>query len=121
MCCASISRLTPGRPIQVRLEYATDLAVQWAGWWGDDFSLDDGATNLFFDDLEAGAGAWMVNGWRIVPLTQAFPRYYLVEWRNHSGFDRGLMYPYHTVYYDDDEWQVDRAPYTRPGHAGLSA
>jgi hypothetical protein len=41
--------------------------------------------------------------------------YYMAEWRNYSGFDRGLMYPYQTVYYDEDEWEVDRCPYTVPG------
>ena len=43
--------------------------------------------------------------------------YYLAEWRNNSGFDRGLKYPYTTVYSNEDtnEWQVDRAPYTVPG------
>jgi uncharacterized repeat protein (TIGR01451 family) len=104
-----------GQTVQVRLLYATDLAVQWGGWWGDDFALTDGAATLFSDDLEAGTAAWVTAGWRIVPLTQSFPRYYLVEWRNNSGFDRGLQYPYSTIYSDEDEWQVDRAPYTVPG------
>ena len=43
--------------------------------------------------------------------------YYLAEWRNLSGFDRGLVYPYTTIYSNDatTEWQVDRCPYTAPG------
>jgi immune inhibitor A len=101
--------------VLVRLRYSTDTAVQWDGWWGDDFSLDDGATNLFFDDVENPPGAWLTGDWRIVPLTDIYPRYYLAEWRNLSGFDRGLRYPYQTVYSDEDEWEVDRAPYTVPG------
>jgi immune inhibitor A len=104
-----------GQSVLVRLLYATDMAVQWDGWWGDDFSLDDGATNLFSDDVEGGADGWISDGWGIVPVTNIYPRYYLVEWRNLSGFDRGLQYPYQTVYSDDDEWEVDRAPYTVPG------
>lgn len=104
-----------GQTVQVRLRYSTDLAVQWDGWWGDDFSLDDNGTNLFLDDVEGGAGAWMADGWQIVPITNIYPRYYLVEWRNLSGFDEGLQYAYQTVYSDDDEWEVDRAPYTVPG------
>jgi len=91
------------------------LAVQWQGWWGDDFSLDDGATNLFFDDVEAGPGDWMPDGWLIIPVTNIYPRYYLVEWRNLSGFDEGLQYPYQTVWSSETEWEVDRAPYTVPG------
>jgi len=104
-----------GQNVLVRLRYSTDMAVQWDGWWADDFSLDDGATNLFFDDVEAGAGDWTADGWRIIPVTDVYPRYYLVEWRNSSGFDEGLQYPYQTVYLDEDEWEVDRAPYTVPG------
>jgi immune inhibitor A len=104
-----------GETVLVRLRYSTDLAVQLDGWWGDDFSLDDDNTNLFSDDVEGGAGAWMADGWRIIPVTEIYPRYYLVEWRNLSGFDEGLQYPYQTVYGDDDEWEVDRAPYSVPG------
>ena len=104
------------QPILVRLNYSTDIGFQFDGWWADDFSLDDNGTNLFTDDVEAGAGDWIVgDGWRLVPVTEVYPRYYLVEWRNLSGFDRGLQYPYQTVYYDEDNWEVDRAPYTVPG------
>jgi len=104
-----------GENVLVRLRYSTDMAVQWDGWWADDFSLDDGMTNLFSDDVEGGAGDWTADGWRIVPVTEIYPRYYLVEWRNSSGFDEGLQYAYQTVWYDEDEWEVDRAPYTVPG------
>ena len=43
--------------------------------------------------------------------------YYMAEWRNNSGFDRGLKYPYTTIYDNPTttEWQVDRTPYTVPG------
>ena len=43
--------------------------------------------------------------------------YYMAEWRNASGFDRGLTYPYTTIYNNDatTEWEVDRCPYTVPG------
>lgn len=104
-----------GETVMVRLRYSTDLAVQYDGWWADDFSLDDGATNLWNDDVEGDTSAWVADGWRVIPITEFYPRYYLVEWRNLSGFDRGLQYPYQTVYSDDDEWEVDRSPYSVPG------
>ncbi|RPJ50831.1 MAG: M6 family metalloprotease domain-containing protein, partial [Chloroflexi bacterium] len=97
-----------GQQILLRLEYSTDTAAQWDGWFVDDIALVDGAATLWSDDVEAGAGAWVAEGWQIVPLVKSFPRYYLVEWRNNQGFDHGLQYPYATVYYDEDEWQVDR-------------
>ena len=109
--------LTPfaGQLITLRLHYTSDVGVQWAGWWADDFLLDDGGVTLFSDDVENPPNDWSTNNFVIVPLTRIYPMYYLAEWRNNSGFDRGLQYAYQTVYSDDDEWQVDRCPYTVPG------
>ena len=106
-----------GQQIKLRLEYVTDLAVQWDGWWADDFTLVDGATTLFADAVDNPPNGWQTSSWQIVPLNQTFPMYYLTEWRNLSGFDRGLVYPYTTIYSNDatTEWQVDRCPYTAPG------
>jgi immune inhibitor A len=103
-----------GETVLVRLRYSTDLAVQWDGWWADDISLDEDAINLFYDDVE-GDPVGIADGWRLVPVTDIFPRYYLVEWRNLSGFDEGLQYPYQTVWSSETEWEVDRAPYSVPG------
>ncbi|HEX2981117.1 MAG TPA: M6 family metalloprotease domain-containing protein [Anaerolineaceae bacterium] len=104
-----------GMQIQLRLRYTTDLAVKFNGWWADDFKLVDGATTLYTADLETDQGGWTADGWRMTPTTEEYPIYYLVEWRNNSGFDRGLAYPYQTVYNDEDEWEVDRSPYEVPG------
>jgi len=106
-----------GTKIMIRLRYSTDMATQWNGWWADDFALKDGATTLFSDDVENPPGDWSTNAWSIVPLTNTFPLYYLAEWRNLSGFDKGLAYPYTTIYNNEDttEWQVERCPYTAPG------
>lgn len=104
-----------GQSIMLRLRYTSDMGVQWNGWWADDIALVDGAATIFSDDVETGANGWTAVGWTLVPVTNIYPRYYLVEWRNNSGFDQGLKYPYQTVYSDDDEWEVDRAPYTVPG------
>jgi immune inhibitor A len=104
-------------PITLRLHYTSDVGVQWAGWFADDFLLTDGATTLFTDDVEGGPGDWTTNHWVFVPLTRIYPLYYMAEWRNASGFDKGLAYPYATIYNNDatTEWQVDRCPYTVPG------
>lgn len=104
-----------GSTITLRLHYTSDVGVQWAGWWADDFLLDDGGNTLFTDDVENPPNGWTTNHFVIVPLTRVYPMYYLAEWRNNSGFDRGLQYAYQTVYSDEDEWEVDRCPYTVPG------
>jgi immune inhibitor A len=106
-----------GKQISLRLHYTSDVGVQWAGWWADDLKLADGANTLFFDDVENPPNGWTTNHFVIVPLTRIYPMYYLAEWRNSSGFDRGLMYPYQTVYNNSatTEWEVDRCSYTVPG------
>ena len=106
-----------GQKITLRLHYTSDVGVQWAGWWADDFKLADGATTLFTDDVENPPNGWTTNHFVIVPLTRTYPVYYMAEWRNASGFDKGLAYPYTTIYNNDatTEWQVDRCPYTVPG------
>jgi len=106
-----------GKTITLRLHYTSDVGVQWAGWWGDDFLLVDGASTLFSDDVENPPNGWTTNHFVIVPVTRIYPFYYLAEWRNLSGFDRGLVYPYTTIYNNPatTEWEVDRCPYTVPG------
>ena len=106
-----------GQKITLRLHYTSDVGVQWAGWFADDFKLADGATTLFSDDVENPPNGWTTNNFVIVPLTRIYPMYYMAEWRNASGFDKGLAYPYTTIYNNDatTEWQVDRCPYTVPG------
>jgi immune inhibitor A len=106
-----------GKSITLRLHDVSDLGLQWAGWWADDFKLADGATTLFSDDVENPPNGWTTNNFMTVPLTTSYPMYYLAEWRNLSGFDRGLAYPYTMIYRNEatNEWQVDRCPYTAPG------
>ena len=106
-----------GKAVTLRLHYTSDVGVQWAGWFADDFKLADGATTLFSDNVDNPPNGWTTNHFVIVPLSRTFPMYYLAEWRNNSGFDRGLKYAYTTIYNNSatTEWQVDRAPYTVPG------
>ena len=104
-----------GQSILVRLEYWTDPSVNGEGWFVDNFSLDDATGNLFSDDVEAGPDGWTVDGWVMVPYQKESVNYYLAEWVNYSGFDHGLHYAYQTVYFDDDEWEVDRINYHAPG------
>ncbi len=101
--------------LQVRVRYVTDAATQWNGWWIDDVQVTDSGTPSFTDTFDSGLGAWTSTEWRIVPFAQSYPRYYLVEWRNNSGYDQGLKYAYATVYSDENSWEVDRGPYTVPG------
>ncbi len=48
--------------------------------------------------------------------THSNAQYYLVEWRNFDGFDKGLKYAYDTTYQDaDGQWKVEKLAYNAPG------
>jgi immune inhibitor A len=51
----------------------------------------------------------------VVPWTKHYARYYLLEWRNATKYDRMVRTAYVTTYYDGDEWRVERVPYNIPG------
>jgi immune inhibitor A len=121
--------LTPyaGTTIQLRLRYATDAGFLASGWFADDFALTAGGTAVWTDDVEAGAGDWTTSlgtfagttgaGWLITDGVFEFLQYYLAEWRNFDGFDKGLKYTYDSDYlrFDNGEWSVQRVAYNAPG------
>ncbi|MER7439864.1 immune inhibitor A domain-containing protein [Micromonospora avicenniae] len=118
--------LTPyaGKTIQLRLRQATDEATVERGWFVDDFSVTGGGATTWSDDVEGGANGWTATGgtfrdttgegWNIDSGTMVQAHYYLAEWRNFDGFDKGLKYAYDTVY-SRDAWKVDRISYNAPG------
>lgn len=116
-----------GRTISVRLVLDTDAAYQERGWFADDFSLVAGdGTVLWSDDVENGENGWTATvgswdggtgpGWRIDPGSSVKSQYYLVEWRNLDGFDKGLQYAYDTTYQTaEGAWNVEKIAYNAPG------
>lgn len=119
--------LTPfaGKSVQVRLRYATDAAGVERGWFNDDFSVTSGTTTVWSDDVEGGANGWTATtgtftdtsgaGWVIHPGQSQAAQYYLAEWRNFDGFDKGLQYAYDTTYLRDGAWKVEKIKYNAPG------
>ncbi|WP_228389923.1 immune inhibitor A domain-containing protein [Streptomyces smaragdinus] len=119
--------LTPyaGQTVQLRLRSATDAAFEAGGWFADDFSVTSGGDTVWSDGAESGDGGWTAatgsftdttgSGWGITDGVQHAENYYLAEWRNLDGFDRGLAYAYDTTYQRDGAWKVERAPYNAPG------
>ncbi|MBO4207352.1 immune inhibitor A domain-containing protein [Micromonospora echinofusca] len=113
-----------GSTVQVRLRQATDAAFQEKGWFADDFSVTGGGATTWSDDVENGANGWVQTGgtwtdttgpgWRVDPGRQVKAHYYLAEWRNFDGFDKGLKYAYDTIY-SNEAWKVDRISYNAPG------
>jgi len=113
-----------GQNIKLRLRYASDAGFLERGWFADDFSVtgaggavawsDDAETNgdwvAFVTTFEATTGA----GWHRDSGTQVKAQYYLAEWRNLDGFDRGLQYTYDSTYLHD-AWKVEKVKYNAPG------
>ncbi|WP_283136967.1 immune inhibitor A domain-containing protein [Rhizohabitans arisaemae] len=119
--------LTPyaGQSVKLRLRYATDAATLEQGWFADDFSVTNGGTTVWSDDVEGGANGWAATvgtftdtggaGWAIDTGIQNTAQYYLAEWRNFDGFDEGLKWAYDTNYQRDGAWKVERFKYNAPG------
>ena len=117
-----------GQTIQVRLHYATDAGFTERGWFSDDFAVTGGGQTTWSDDVENGANGWTPStgtyvtgeaqgaGWVIDTGTSSKAQYYLVEWRNFDGFDKGLQYAYDTTYQDEQgQWKVEKIKYNAPG------
>ena len=118
--------LTPyaGQNVKVRLLYATDEAFQDRGWFVDDLVRHrrrrhaSGATTP--RPTTAGPPPWARSSTPPVPAgsrhgTSSAAQYYLVEWRNFDGFDKGLQYAYDTTYQADGAWKVEKIKYNAPG------
>ena len=112
-----------GQNIKLRLRYATDEAFQERGWFADDFSVTGGGATAWSDDAETD-GDWVATvasfrdttgaGWHRDSGTTTKAQYYLAEWRNFDGFDKGLQYTYDSTYLHD-AWKVEKIKYNAPG------
>ena len=119
--------LTPyaGQTIKLRLVYNTDAAFTPRGWHADDFELVSDGTVVWSDDVEGGENGWRASGgtftntsgqgWTINNGDREIQRFYLAEWRNFDGFDKGLQYAYDTTYSRDGAWKVEKVKYNAPG------
>lgn len=116
-----------GTTVDVRLRYATDAAFQERGWFSDDFELTSGDTVVWSDDVETTDPGWTTEvstfvdttgaGWHTTSGSSVQAQYYLVEWRNLDGFDKGLKYGYDSTYAapQSDAWKVEKVAYNAPG------
>ncbi|HEY0902632.1 MAG TPA: immune inhibitor A domain-containing protein [Marmoricola sp.] len=113
-----------GQTVALRLRYATDAGLEERGWYADDFAVTGGGATTWSDDVDSGANGWtpvggtFTNttgaGWHKDTGTKAGAQYYLVEWRNYDGFDKGLQYAYDSSY-AHDAWKVEKIRYNAPG------
>ncbi len=88
--------LTPyaGQKILLQFRYMTDWATSLAGFFVDDIRVTADGGDVFFDDVEALDPAWVAAGWSRFQGYELKNHYYLLEWRNHQGFDSSLAHVY---------------------------
>ncbi|HNS02625.1 MAG TPA: immune inhibitor A [Anaerolineae bacterium] len=111
--------LTPyaGGSVWLQFAYVTDAATQNPGFWLDNVALDDGAANLYSNDMD-DVSDWTNNGgWEQVPFNLSTPHYYMLEWRNSQGSiaSEGHNWNYQSVAHSQSGWLVDRVPNNTPG------
>ena len=102
-----------GKTVTLRFLYSTDPGYTDPGWWIDDVMVG----GLLVDDFTGGLGDWTTapaNAWKLVPYSLETPRYYLVEWRSTTKYDKFLK-AYVTTDSTDTVWRVERVPYNIPG------
>lgn len=122
-----------GQQVKLRFRYATDAALQERGAFVDNIKITAGAQVILNDPVEGSnlngwtptvatfvTGEVLGSGWRLSTGSEAYPQYYLLEWRNLDGFDIGLKYTYNTVFSrlmenGADEWHVDKVVSNVPG------
>jgi len=120
-----------GAVVTLRLRYLTDNGTLGFGAFADNFRLTVDGQTLWEDPVEGGnLNGWQSQpgstagtrgeGWRFSDGTRPFARYYLLEWRNSTGFDRGLRWTYNTQYASltpdgRREFRVDKVPSNVPG------
>nr|WP_246625181.1 immune inhibitor A domain-containing protein [Fictibacillus nanhaiensis] len=78
-----------GKKIDVKLNYWTDVAAINPGFYVDDIKINVDGTQILFDDAE-GTSGFTLDGFKKDQGKFYSNHYYLLEWRNHQGVDKGL-------------------------------
>ncbi|RHW42714.1 M6 family metalloprotease domain-containing protein [Neobacillus notoginsengisoli] len=78
-----------GQEIKLRLRYATDWASSQEGFYVDNIKVVADGKTIIEDGAEA-ASAFTLNGFTKSDGIKNGDHYYLLEWRNHAGVDKGL-------------------------------
>ncbi|MCK6255713.1 immune inhibitor A [Fictibacillus sp. KIGAM418] len=79
-----------GQKIQLRLRSATDWGTSQAGFFADNIKVVADGTTLVDDGAEKDPSAFTLKGFEKSDGNKYSDHYYLLEWRNHQGVDKGL-------------------------------
>ncbi|MBD7911151.1 MULTISPECIES: immune inhibitor A domain-containing protein [Clostridium] len=78
-----------GKKINLKINYWTDVAAEMSGLYVDDIALNIDGKASFLDDAE-GTSKFTMNGFSKNDGKKLTDQYYLLQFRNHSGVDKGL-------------------------------
>jgi immune inhibitor A len=80
-----------GQTIELRFRYVTDAYVSEAGWYIDNVQVMADKTAILTDGAE-NESIFVLDGFAKSDGTLRSKHYYLLEWRNHRGVDKGLAH-----------------------------
>ena len=80
-----------GKNIELRFHYWTDAYVTEAGFYVDDIYITVDGKTILFDDAEKES-LFALDGFKKDQGRFHSKHYYLLEWRNHQGVDKGLAH-----------------------------
>jgi immune inhibitor A len=103
-----------GKSVGLRLRYSTDGGAGGKGFLADDIKLTAGATTVFTDGAEAGAGGWTASGFTAAgeSVSKDFDNYYIASNRTYESFDRYLKTgPYNFGFLNTRPDWVEHFPY----------
>ncbi len=80
-----------GKKIDLKFNYWTDVAATMPGFFVDDISINVDGTEVVFDNAE-GTSTFKQEGFTKNQGKFYSDHYYLLEWRNHQGVDKGLAH-----------------------------
>ena len=108
-----------GDTITLTIRYKTDAAVTNPGWWVDNVALDGTLLDNFEGATTPGTFPGWTNsdpGWFVVPTSETYQRYYLVEWRAKTKYDQMIHKTAYIHNYSDETHGdvVSRIPYNMP-------
>ncbi len=86
-----------GQSILLQFRYMTDWATSLEGFFVDDITVTADGVTVFYDGAESFDPGWTSSGWTRDMGYSWKNHYYMLEWRNHSGFDTALGYCYNFV------------------------
>ncbi len=86
--------------VKLRFRYATDTATTGNGWTWDNLRISAGDVTVFEDSAATADPGWVADGWQLTTgaIQNTAKNYYMIEWREPTGFDVSMNSWYNWVH-----------------------